>query len=900
MKKRKRILSLLVTFCTLFTLLGIPRSVVLSAEPDDAVGVLSLPDIITEAEAAENGYVARVSAAETNLNTLVFRNADGTNTMRIFDHPVKFEDGGTVKDITLGIKASRGGFVSAQSPIRTVFPSRLSDGISLTYDGIEIEMIPEAASRTGTAAVLSGDGKKVTYAYGNRTALEYTLTYTGFKEDIVVEEYTGQTDFDFTLRTNGLILVSENGSYYLRDAAGKTKAALGDIIIFTADERNNAFGSMTHKTVTAGQEYVITVHVDDEYLKDEKTAYPIRIDPTVEIVYDGTNASAIEDVTLNSLGSSAPNSGSIYVGKRGNYGISRILMRFPGLDLSNIGSAYYITEARVELRDLMCYSTRLPVSCYSFKDAWTISTVRWSTISPNNYDTEEHDNKLVYYGNGDKNITGGTQRYSFDITQAVKWWKSGKYPQSAGVIFRTTDEIENGSTNVSVCFASYNRASNKPSFSMTYNTGISLTTFSYSMNIGERYDASKLILSCTPADATLKWSSSNSRVASINEDTGVISANACGKITITVRQSENPSISASFVLDIGAQVSRTYGISSGNVYMIKNISQGKYLTAGDSVTLSTKNSMNGNQLWYVKWEGNGYSLFSLGQKEPSSYGNYETRLRGCSTNATPSVLSQYYSSGSWSISYYANSYYITNSASSYHNTSLSVDSSSNVKMISLGNETSYARWAFEKIDSGTFNNYADGTLLGQYSKAYIKVKLCSSGEDSVYKNGIYQQSDFDAVKYWNGISSNVVIYGPNDTVPAGITPYVVTIKSASMIDKNIYGSTDVQTAYNTDAFDDDWEATTIFLNISVNDNDVASSEMLRKKIIAHEMGHALKLLHPKERECLYPNSNGRGNYLDDDSVLAIMNQGSPLDDNNKTAASPKWHDKINLINKWGE
>lgn len=495
MKKRKRILSLFVTFCTLFTLLGIPRSVVLSAEPDDAVGVLSLPDIITEAEAAENGYVARVSAAETNLNTLVFRNADGTNTMRIFDHPVKFEDGGTVKDITLGIKTSRGGFISAQSPIRTVFPSRLSDGISLTYDGIEIEMIPEAASRTGTAAVLSGDGKKVTYAYGNRTALEYTLTYTGFKEDIVVEEYTGQTDFDFTLRTNGLILVSENGSYYLRDAAGKTKAALGDIIIFTADERNNAFGSMTHKTVTAGQEYVITVHVDDEYLKDEKTAYPIRIDPTVEIVYDGTNASAIEDVTLNSLGSSAPNSGSIYVGKRGNYGISRTLMRFPGLDLSQIGTSDQIISARVELRDLMCYSTHLPVSCHIFQSNWHINTVNWSNASPNSYVSTAMDTKTVYYGNGDSTICG-TQRYSFYITKAVKRWKDSQYTHPCGIIFKTTNEIETGNTDVSVCFASYNRASNKPSFTMVYSNPYLADSDDYLMFTGSSPVSLRLHANC--------------------------------------------------------------------------------------------------------------------------------------------------------------------------------------------------------------------------------------------------------------------------------------------------------------------------------------------------------------------------------------------------------------------
>ena len=897
MRNRKRYLSLLVTFCTLFALLTIPRSAISAVPADDTAGVFTLPDIIDEAEAAEHGYVSRVSAAETNLNTLVFRNADGTNTMRIFDHPVKFEDEGIVKDITLGIKSVRGGFASAQSPIRTVFPSKLTDGITLAYDDIEIGMIPVSASRTGTAE-LSDDGKKITYACGNSTALEYTLTYTGFKEDIVVEKYTGQTDFDFTLKTNGLILVSEDGSYYLRDLSGKTKATLGDIIIFTADERNNAFGSMTHKTVEEGQEYVITVHVDDEYLKDEKTVYPIRIDPTVEIVYDGVNASAIEDVTLNSLETSNANSGSIYVGKRGSFGISRTLMRFPGLDMTNIASEFYITEARVELRDLMCYSTRLPISCYSFEDSWVLSTVRWSTIVPNNYDSTELDNKLVYYGNGDKDITGGTQRYSFDITQAVKWWKNGKYPQNAGVVFKTTEAIENGSTNVSVCFASYNRASNKPSFSMTYNTGISLRSQSYKMDIGTSYDATKHIYTCTPVDAELKWSSSNSRVASVNMSTGKITANACGRITITVCQVNNPAASASFVIIVNAQKNTTHGITSGNVYMIRNVYDGKYLTAGDEVSLSSKNAMDGNQLWYLKWEGKGYTLFSLGKMERNSYGQYETKLRGTTPNGTPSVENQNYSNGIWSIQYYNNGYYLTNSV--YDTTVLSTDTSSTVRMIPIKNETIRAKWSFEKIDKETFNNYGDGRLVGQAGKIYIKVNLKTSGKSSVYTDEVYKASDFEAVKYWNGISSNVVIYGPNDTVPSGIKPYVVSIEKDSASGDGVVGRTVIVSSFNTDAFDDDWVETTIYLNISPSDDVDLTNAAVRKKIIAHEMGHALKLLHPKEKTCLYPISGGRGWYVGDNSVVAIMNQGDPMSDEKKAAATPKWHDRINLINKWGE
>ncbi len=238
---------------------------------------------------------------------------------------------------------------------------------------------------------------------------------------------------------------------------------------------------MTHETVKEGRQYILTIHIDGDYLKDEKTVYPIRIDPTIEINYDGNGAGAIEDVTLNSLDSSSPNSGSLFVGKRETYGISRTLMRFPGLDLSVVGTSDQIISARVELRDLMCYSTQLPVSCHTFKSTWNISTVRWSNTSPDNYAPSALDSKTVYYRNGDSSITGNYARYSFNITGAVKAWKNGTYSQSSGIIFKTTNAIETGSTNISVCFASYNRSSNKPSFTMVYSNPYAANPSDYSL-----------------------------------------------------------------------------------------------------------------------------------------------------------------------------------------------------------------------------------------------------------------------------------------------------------------------------------------------------------------------------------------------------------------------------------
>ena len=88
-------------------------------------------------------------------------------------------------------------------------------------------------------------------------------------------------------------------SFYLADAKGTIKATIGDIIIFTADERNNTLGNLTSEIIKENQIYKLTIHVDADYLKDPKTAYPIRIDPTIEVSAENNSERAIDDVTFS-------------------------------------------------------------------------------------------------------------------------------------------------------------------------------------------------------------------------------------------------------------------------------------------------------------------------------------------------------------------------------------------------------------------------------------------------------------------------------------------------------------------------------------------------------------------------------------------------------------------------
>ena len=127
MKRIHKLLSLILTIC-------IAMSMLTGFAPANAVAdltatgseVFELPDIVDPGEAQANDYIGRVEAEEKDLYTFVFANGDGTNTMRIYSHPVKYvADDGSIRDISLELEAKTGGgFVTADHEIVTTFESK--------------------------------------------------------------------------------------------------------------------------------------------------------------------------------------------------------------------------------------------------------------------------------------------------------------------------------------------------------------------------------------------------------------------------------------------------------------------------------------------------------------------------------------------------------------------------------------------------------------------------------------------------------------------------------------------------------------------------------------------------------------------------------------------------------
>ncbi len=494
------------------------------------VNSVSRDSLIVEKEPE---HILRLVEEEPNLYTKIWLNSDGTRSMEYFGEPVKYVDiEGNVKDKLLTFREERNGFYAEQSDIAYFFEKNLGNGIALSFDKTEVLMFPSGVDCEGQ---LSDDRETLTYRCDSSTEYEYLLTYSGYKENIIVSEYTGRTEYKFVYLTNGASIKQFEGKTFISDKNGNIRAMFSDVVVYTADEKNNTVGEMTVEELAENERYLLTIRLDDEYLSDPNTVYPLIVDPSIDIVYgeNGVDGTYIEDATINSSAGTSGNGNSVFVGLRSTYGIARLLVSFPGLDLSPIYSSSYIVSAKYRMRDLMCYSTHLPVEVHQFNTTWYENTVNWSNTSPNNYNATILDTQTVYYRNGNYIPEGSTysNTYDFDITGAVRNWKnSGNNTyKHQGVIFKTTNSIETGANEISVCFASFERASNKPRLYITYNDPYPIvTTTNVVVEAGNTFS-----IQYYAYNATAVFSSSNTSVATVNTS-GVITGISDGIATIYI------------------------------------------------------------------------------------------------------------------------------------------------------------------------------------------------------------------------------------------------------------------------------------------------------------------------------------------------------------------------------
>jgi murein DD-endopeptidase MepM/ murein hydrolase activator NlpD len=412
--------------------------------PGTAMRMSEVPESISLDSILESNHVARIYELETDLSSIVFRNADDTNTMYMFGLPVQFVDeNGTVRDksnrlhsvASTDSRSRAYAYSNRDNDVRTYFPRTLnaSTGILLTDGNFTVERTPifdggllsrNSASVDNRATSVEDNWVYYDGVFGRHTALRYSPTFEGFKEEVVLYRNVGQNRFDFTVRTNGLTLVYDGGEFSFVDPATRDVVGnIGGIWVYDSSDdpySSTRLGEYRHfyemSVVRENEEYCVTIVVDEQYL--ERATYPVFVDPVTRLdPFDGTRKQ-IQDATI--IGNNPQQLGRLSWLSVGRWDAFtyRTLISFPGLatnaTLRHIPSSQ-ITNASLFLTTIEPVTTSTNVRVHrSINQDWNESTVHGNSDVWNA--TQESINPVT--------IPAGVanRSFSWNITQTVQHW----------------------------------------------------------------------------------------------------------------------------------------------------------------------------------------------------------------------------------------------------------------------------------------------------------------------------------------------------------------------------------------------------------------------------------------------------------------------------------------------
>lgn len=409
----------------------------------------NLPDVIDAETAIADGYVARLNSEEQSLSEVVLEKDDGTRALYLFSENVKYiDENGDVADKSNNAVRKGRAFVNEGNDVEIILPATLTAGIAVHSDELNITMKPltDSIGRSlSTAVQTEEDTVLYSDVFDSSTDIEYTYTYSGVKENIILESYNGKNSFDYEVTTGGLTLYEDKGTLLLADENGEVKATLGEVIVFSADNKNNTFGKYTIKELEKNSRYKVTVSVDREYLTDLKTKYPVKIDPNLNTIDYNI---VVHDMQVfkgkDGKGTSETSAGYSGVSRVGwtDWGACRTLIKLNNFSFATykISNSWQIESAYIELRDLMCQGgSGVPISCGQFNgNYWTEKDTRtWNGLEAENSSLSSPVSVTYGNGNSKRNLSDKDQWYNWNITGIVKKWAIDSSLKEKGLQLRT-------------------------------------------------------------------------------------------------------------------------------------------------------------------------------------------------------------------------------------------------------------------------------------------------------------------------------------------------------------------------------------------------------------------------------------------------------------------------------
>lgn len=410
----------------------------------------SIPtEIISDENINKFGHAARIFEAECSMNEICLLNEDGSNSVYLFDHSVKYTDNtdGMVKDKSNKLYNSNRNnylYINEDNNICTVFPKKITKHpVVTTIDNYEIAIGIVSNSKYSKNGKLIGDSY-VLYneAFGKNTAIGYMTEFDGYKEEIIIYSENAPKTYSFEIVCKGLLLNNTNGTLTFTDkVSGDIVFTSNPLYIYDSSEQEKGYIDTAYAvTKVDDDKYVMTVELNETFLQTNGLTYPIYIDPSIR--YNDTDY--IQDAPIYSAKADEKCGNHLvsYVGQHEDaYGVGRLLVRFP--EMRETGSVFRgldaddIISVKVYLYNSAHGSYTTTIKAYQFLGTigWEESTVTWNNAGADSLGNLQSSVEIPSTANG---------YYSFDVTEAAKLWvgnlRTADYRSQEGIIFLNANE----------------------------------------------------------------------------------------------------------------------------------------------------------------------------------------------------------------------------------------------------------------------------------------------------------------------------------------------------------------------------------------------------------------------------------------------------------------------------
>ncbi|HLL34116.1 MAG TPA: DNRLRE domain-containing protein [Streptomyces sp.] len=416
-----------------------------------------------------------VTNARTETST-TYVNPNGTVTEEAHAGPIRFKgDDGAWHDVDPSLRQAEDGSITAKGHPhglalagKQATPKGLKAAGAKGASAVPLVTMEDRAGRQmqlgwyGALPTPTVEGAEDTVArYKNvlpATDLLIESTRTGYEQFLELKDRSAvdaNGQVSYSLKARGLTAKAhEDGSITFTDAKGKTAGVLPSPVMWDARTDKNS-GEHTHtakvgvKVAQDGDTITLTLTPDAAFLADEKTQFPVTIDPTINV------GASFDTFVQQGYTTDQSTATELKIGNNGSNQVARSFLSFP---MKNI-TGKQISSAKLNLFEFHSWScTAKGWDLYSTGAASTstrwASQPAWGTKYATSTQTKGFSSSC------------NDGWVSIDATSLVQSWAgNGNATNHLGL--RASDESDPYGWKR---FNSANAASNTPYLSVTYNS----------------------------------------------------------------------------------------------------------------------------------------------------------------------------------------------------------------------------------------------------------------------------------------------------------------------------------------------------------------------------------------------------------------------------------------------